>query len=68
MTNEDKVIADTAARRNDLEAYVYEIRDRLMADLSDYVADEAKGKFMSQLDEVCAASCACWVMLSIFAL
>ncbi len=42
MANEDRIIVETADRRNDLEGYIYSMRDRLDADLKPYAtADEA---------------------------
>ena len=53
MVNEDKVIAETAAKRNDLEGFVYEMRDKVMAELAEYVAEEPKNQLIEKLDQVC---------------
>ena len=52
MANQDRLVAETLARKNDLESYIYEIRDRVEFELVDYIQPGDKDKFLSKLSEV----------------
>jgi len=51
MANQDRLVAETLARKNDLESYIYEIRDRVEFELVDYIQPGDKDKFLSKLSE-----------------
>ena len=50
MFFEDKLITETADRRNDLESYIYAIRDRLVGDLKEYGKPEEIKTFSEKVD------------------
>lgn len=45
MANQDRVIQETNDMRNELEAYIYKMRDDVIGDLRPFVADDAKAAF-----------------------
>ncbi|RKP10996.1 putative heat shock protein, partial [Thamnocephalis sphaerospora] len=47
----DKLVIDTAERRNSLEEYVYEIRGKVEMQYSEYVPQKARDAFMSLLND-----------------
>jgi len=49
MFNTDRVVAETAALRNDLETYALEMRSKVRGELKSYIAPEAATKFLEQL-------------------
>lgn len=50
MANEDRIIMETADRRNDLETYTYSMRDRVIADLKDFCTDAERDSLSSQIE------------------
>ena len=51
MFNEDRLITETADKRNELESYIYNIRDKLDGELKDYSSKDEKDKLKSLLTE-----------------
>ena len=51
MANQDRVIRETNDMRNELEAYIYKMRDEVIGDLRPYVSDAAKQKFEAGLND-----------------
>ena len=49
MANQDRVIQETNDMRNELEAYIYKMRDDVIGDLRPFVADDAKSAFEAAL-------------------
>ena len=49
MANQDRVIQETNDMRNELEAYIYKMRDGVIGDLRPFVADDAKSAFEAAL-------------------
>lgn len=45
-------IEATNVAKNGLEAYVYSMRNRLHADLADFISDAARSEFSSALDKM----------------
>mmetsp|Transcript_12633 Transcript_12633/g.41409 ORF Transcript_12633/g.41409 Transcript_12633/m.41409 type:complete len:881 (-) Transcript_12633:120-2762(-) len=45
MANQDRVIQETNDMRNELEAYIYKMRDDVIGDLRPFAADDAKAAF-----------------------
>lgn len=52
MNATDRLVIDTADRRNALEEYVYETRSKLEMAWSEYADDVNREKFMSALTEM----------------
>ena len=50
MANEDRLITETADKRNELEAYIYGMRDKLDGVLKTYTAPAEKGSLVKLLD------------------
>lgn len=51
MHASDKLVMDTAEKKNALEEFVYETRGKLEMAWSEYVADDVRSNFMKQLSE-----------------
>eukprot|EP01038_Epipyxis_sp_PR26KG_P006796 gene6796-9309_t len=51
MAFEDKLIIETADKRNELESYIYTMRDKIDGPLKQFIKDEEKSKFKSILNE-----------------
>jgi heat shock protein 4 len=51
MAFEDQLIAETSDRRNELEAYIYAMRDKVDSSLSSYSSADEKTKFKALLAE-----------------
>ncbi|CAN0475393.1 unnamed protein product [Ectocarpus sp. 12 AP-2014] len=49
MANQDRVLKETADKRNELESYVYAMRDKLVGSLRTYIEGEEADKFGSSL-------------------
>jgi heat shock protein 4 len=47
MAQQDRIIRETADRRNAVESYVYDMRDRAEGDLKEYFDDESRAKFLA---------------------
>lgn len=51
MFNEDRLLTETADKRNELESYIYNIRDKLDGELKEYSNKDEKDKLKSLLTE-----------------
>lgn len=51
MFNEDRLITETADKRNELESYIYNTRDKLDGELKEYSNKDEKDKLKSLLTE-----------------
>ncbi|KAI5293019.1 adenyl-nucleotide exchange factor sse1 [Ascosphaera acerosa] len=51
MFMEDKLVADTEDKKNELEAFIYELRDKVDTTYSEFGNDEEKGAIKRKLDE-----------------
>ncbi|KAI9796237.1 MAG: Heat shock protein hsp88 [Sarcosagium campestre] len=51
MFMEDKLVADTADKRNELESYIYELRGKIDDQYSEFASDEEKTKLKAKLEE-----------------
>ena len=51
MIMEDKLVADTEEKKNELETYIYEMRNKLDEQLADFASDEEKDKLRAKLTE-----------------
>lgn len=58
MWMEDKLVADTEDKKNELESYIYELRDKIDGVYSEYASEEEKEKLKTKLSEseVCFTS------------
>lgn len=58
MFMEDKLVADTEDKKNELESYIYELRDKIDGQYADFASDEEKVKLKEKLEqsEVCTYS------------
>ena len=56
MVTEDKLVADTEEKKNELEAYIYDLRAKLDDQYSEFASDEEKSKIKERLEqtEVCS--------------
>lgn len=50
MANEDRLIIETADRRNELESYIYAMRDKLDSSLKDFATNSEKSQFKELID------------------
>ena len=50
MANADRIINETADMRNELESYIYSMRDRIISELSTYCKEEEKNNFSTMLE------------------
>lgn len=55
MFMEDKLVADTEDKKNELESYIYELRSKIDEQYSEFASDEEKTKLKEKLEqsEVC---------------
>jgi len=51
MTVEDKLVADTEEKKNELETYIYDLRSKLDDHYADLANDEEKQRIREKLDE-----------------
>ncbi|CAM9096880.1 unnamed protein product [Chrysoparadoxa australica] len=51
MAQADRILRETAEKRNELETYIYATRDSLGSSLKPFVTEESAGAFMTQLEE-----------------
>lgn len=49
MTMEDKLVADTDEKKNELEAFIYELRDKIDTTYSEFASEEEKEKIRAKL-------------------
>ncbi|KAI9788046.1 MAG: adenyl-nucleotide exchange factor sse1 [Peltula sp. TS41687] len=52
MVMEDKLVADTEDRKNELESHIYELRGKIDDQYAEFASDEEKSKLREKLDEV----------------
>ncbi|EON96597.1 putative heat shock protein [Phaeoacremonium minimum UCRPA7] len=50
MVMEDKLVADTEEKKNELETYIYELRNKLDDQYAEFASDEEKEKIRAKLD------------------
>lgn len=50
MVMEDKLVADTEEKKNELETYIYELRNKLDDQYAEFASDEEKTKIRAKLD------------------
>lgn len=55
MIMEDKLVADTEEKKNELETYIYEMRNKIDDQYADFASDAEKAKLKEKLEasEVC---------------
>lgn len=55
MIMEDKLVADTEEKKNELEAYIYDLRAKLDEQYSEFASEEEKSTIKAKLEtaEVC---------------
>lgn len=51
MVAEDKLVADTEEKKNELEAYIYDLRAKLDDQYSEFASDEEKTKIKERLEK-----------------
>ncbi|KAK0643482.1 heat shock protein 70 family [Cercophora newfieldiana] len=51
MIMEDKLVADTEEKKNELETYIYELRNKLDDQYAELASDDEKDKIRAKLDE-----------------
>lgn len=51
MIMEDKLVADTEEKKNELETYIYDMRNKLDDQYADFASDEEKDGLRSKLTE-----------------
>lgn len=58
MFMEDKLVSDTEDKKNELESYIYELRDKIDGQYAEFASDEEKAKLKEKLEqsEVCIKS------------
>ena len=49
MAAEDKLVADTEEKKNELETYIYDVRNKLDDQYADFASDDEKDKLRSKL-------------------
>lgn len=50
MNMEDKLVADTEEKKNELETYIYEMRNKIDDQYADFASDEEKEKLKAKLE------------------
>lgn len=51
MAMEDKLVAETDEKKNELESFIYELRDKIDTTYSEFASEEEKGKLRAKLTE-----------------
>jgi len=51
MMMEDKLVADTEDKKNELEAFIYELRGKIDGAYSDHSSDDEKAKIHAKLEQ-----------------
>ena len=51
MFMEDKLVADTEDKKNELESYIYELRGKIDEQYSEFASDEEKSKLKEKLEQ-----------------
>ena len=52
MFMEDKLVADTENQKNELESFIYELKDKITSTYADFANDDEKAKLAAKLDTV----------------
>jgi heat shock protein 4 len=52
MIMEDKLVADTEHQKNDLESFIYELRDKMYGVYADFANDDEKSKLSAKLESI----------------
>lgn len=54
MANTDRVVKETADMRNELESYIYDMRDKIISDsqLGTYITEDEKNKFNAKQEQI----------------
>jgi heat shock protein 4 len=55
MIMEDKLVADTETQKNDLESFIYELKEKILDVYAEFASDDEKSKLSAKLEamEVC---------------
>lgn len=51
MIMEDKLVADTDEKKNELESYIYELRDKIETTYAEFSSEEEKEKLRAKLTD-----------------
>ena len=51
MFMEDKLVADTEDKKNELESYIYELRSKIDDQYSEFASDDEKAKLKEKLEQ-----------------
>lgn len=57
MVMEDKLVADTEEKKNELETYIYELRNKLDDQYAEFATDEEKEKIKAKLETTEVSAC-----------
>lgn len=57
MFMEDKLVADTEDKKNELESYIYELRGKIDSQYADFANDEEKAKLREKLEQAEVSDC-----------
>lgn len=57
MFMEDKLVADTEDKKNELESYIYELRGKIDDQYSEFASDEEKEKLKAKLEQTEVRDC-----------
>lgn len=52
MIMEDKLVADTEHQKNELESYIYELKDKILDVYAEFASDDEKSKLNAKLETV----------------
>ena len=52
MIMEDKLVADTENQKNELESFIYELKDKIIGIYAEYASDDEKSKLSAKLDTI----------------
>ncbi|KAF2472869.1 heat shock protein Hsp88 [Lindgomyces ingoldianus] len=52
MIMEDKLVADTEHQKNELESFIYELKDKILGVYSEFASDDEKSKLSAKLETI----------------
>lgn len=52
MVMEDKLVADTENQKNELESFIYEMKDKIIGAYADFASDDEKAKLSTKLEAI----------------
>lgn len=52
MIMEDKLVADTEHQKNELESFIYELKDKIIGVYAEFASDDEKSKLSAKLDAI----------------